>query len=552
MLGRRRSRPPVRVLAVAVVMCAVSDGGAAILARSTTVCGDSISRGFNANEDLCTYGDQVARVWATGDDHGGNLCGPGADGTFSHAERLECAQGGSVAIFNDAESGADMLTDFYEQAASARRRLTASSPPRYVSVFMGHNDACTDTVAKAGNGCGGDRDPDNYCRTTDRAFERELRRGLDQLVQIPHARVQVLATARVSELCNFEQMNGCGLTFGLSCDAVWSLPFVDICRSLTEDCSNQRRIDMYETLVGYNEILAAVTDEYAALPAGTRSPTGAVKADDVVLRFNPAPFQYKFRPGDVSCCDCFHPSDQAHALLSEVAWNGLECSPETPCCAETGDPLVDASCDVEDQSSFYEGGFWAGDETCGNGIVDPGEPCADGAICAGPRTLTAVRLVLGGLGGSVGDERMSFRGEMVLLGDEGPLDPRATGMRVVLAGPAGALIDASLPPGDYDGSAGWEQRGDAFVYRNRTATAPGGILHAVIRDRSRRELGLVHIEIRSRGAALPVGAGALPLRLTVALDPPSVAGDRCGEAALGGVSVPACELSAADGRLVCR
>jgi hypothetical protein len=46
-------------------MLAVPDGRAAVLARSTTVCGDSISRGFNANEDRCTYGDQVARVWAT-------------------------------------------------------------------------------------------------------------------------------------------------------------------------------------------------------------------------------------------------------------------------------------------------------------------------------------------------------------------------------------------------------------------------------------------------------------------------------------------------------
>lgn len=551
MLGRR-SRPPVRLLAVALLMLTVPEGRAAILSRSTTVLGDSISRGFNANEDRCTYGDQVARVWATGDDHGGNFCGPGPDGTFTHAERLECAQGGSVAIFNDAESGADMLSDFQEQAASARRRLTASSPPRYVSVFMGHNDACTDTVTKTGNGCGGDKDPDNYCRTTDAAFERELRRGLDELIQIPHARVQVLATARVSELCNFESMKGCGLTFGLACDAVWSLPFVDICRSLTEDCSNQRRIDMYETLLGYNAILSAVTEEYAALPPGARSRGGAVKAADVVLRFNGAPFEYKFRRGDVSCCDCFHPSDQAHALLSEAAWNGLECSRETPCCAETGDPLVDASCDVEDHSSFYEGGFWPGDETCGNGIVDPGEPCEDGGVCAGPRPFTSVRFVLGGLSGAVGDERLSFRGDMVLLGGARLPDLRQSGMRVVLAGVGGTLVDAVLPSGAYDGRSGWERRGDAFVYRNRTASPPGGILHALVQDRSQREPGLVRIEIRARDAAIPAGAGDLPLRLTVALDPGSFAGDRCGESALGGVSVPACELIAADGRLVCR
>jgi len=47
---------------------------------------------------------------------------------------------------------------------------------------------------------------------------------------------------------------------------VWGL--VDICASLTVDCSNQRRIDAYNTALGYNEILERVTNEYAAIPVG--------------------------------------------------------------------------------------------------------------------------------------------------------------------------------------------------------------------------------------------------------------------------------------------
>ena len=39
-----------------------------------------------------------------------------------------------------------------------------------------------------------------------------------------------------------------------------------------------------------------------------------------------------------------------------------------PCCADSGNPLTDARCDLEDHSTFYLGGFWAGDEPCGNGI----------------------------------------------------------------------------------------------------------------------------------------------------------------------------------------
>src|SRR5207247_5563256 len=92
----------------------------------------------------------------------------------SHAERLECNKGGDVTIFNDAMSGATMLGDFATQATNIKQHLSSAPSPRYVLVFMGHNDACTGTVDKTGNSCGGDRDPNNYCRTTNAAFEREF------------------------------------------------------------------------------------------------------------------------------------------------------------------------------------------------------------------------------------------------------------------------------------------------------------------------------------------------------------------------------------------
>lgn len=531
MIDRRRL-PPLLFLGLLLVLG--HEGRAQILAESSSVCGDSISRGFDADESACTYTDQLARVWATGKDHRRELCGAGPDGTFSHAERLECAKQGTIRIFNDAANGADMRSDFHEQAARAKRNLASSLPPRYVTVLMGHNDACTDTVTRTGNSCGGDRDPDNYCRTTDAAFERELRRGLDELVQVPNARILVLATLRVSELCNFEDMAGCGLTFGLPCGAVWNLPFVELCRSLTEDCSNQRRIDMYETLRGYNRILEVVTAEYAAIPTGGRSATGAVKAADVALRFSNAPFQYQFQPGDVSCCDCFHPSDQGQALLAEASWNGLRCSVDTPCCAETGDPLVDARCDVADTESFHPGGFW------------PDDPCSAGA------RFERVRVVLGGLGGAPGDQRLSFRGELALpdLASE-PFDPRASGARVVLTGEQGRLIDASLAPGGFDGTRGWDLRGKTFVYRDLGAPPRGGIRKLVVHERSAGEPGLLRVQLRARSVHLPGETAAQRLRLSIAFAPAT--GERCGDVALAGPppALP-CTFSNPDGRLVCR
>ncbi len=369
----------VRVLGVAVVLAAgfvARPVRAAVLAESISVSGDSIARGYDANTSACNYGDNVSRNWATGDTHGGSFCAAGGEGTFSHAERLECAKGGNVTIFNDAASGADMLSDFYNQAVNIKLNLSSSLAPRYVPVFMGHNDICTNTETRTGNACGGDDDPNNYCRTAPAAFEREFRRGMDQLIQIPSVRIGVSAVVRVSELCNFTGKSGCGITLGLPCSSVWGL--VDICASLTKDCSNQRRIDAYLTALAYNQILEVVTAEYAAISTGGMSLTGAVKAPDVAIRYSEGAFFFKFASADVSCCDCFHPSDLGQSKMAQFGWDGLQCSGTTPCCGTSGDPLTDAMCSLVDTATFYPSGFWPGGMPCGNGILDPMEQCDDG------------------------------------------------------------------------------------------------------------------------------------------------------------------------------
>jgi cysteine-rich repeat protein len=369
----------VRIRAVhhllVVLVLAAQLAHASPLAESIDTSGDSITRGFDANTSSCNYDDNVSRNWATGVDHGSLFCSSGGT-TFSHAERLECAKGGPVTNFNDAESGADMLNDFATQAQIIKLNLSSSPAPRYVPVFMGHNDICTNTTSRTGNSCSGDEDPNNYCRTTNAAFEREFRRGMDQLIQIPSVRIGVSAIVRVSELCNFGSKSACGLAGLGSCNTVWGL--FPICQSLTDDCSNQRRIDAYNTAVGYNEILERVTAEYAAIPIGGPSATGAVKAPDVRIRYSEGAFFYKFSSGDVSCCDCFHPSDQGQSKIAQFGWDGLQCSASSQCCGTSGDPLTDARCDVVDTTSFYPSGFWPGGMPCGNGIVDPGEQCDDG------------------------------------------------------------------------------------------------------------------------------------------------------------------------------
>jgi len=213
--------------------------GAKMLVESMSVSGDSISRGFDANDASCSYADEVVNNWATGNDHT-SVCTSGPNGIFSEAERLECAKGAAITIFNDSESGATMVGDFANQAANAKVNLSAAPPPHYMAVLMGHNDACTSVVTKGGNSCSGDQDPENYCRATNAAFEREFRRGMDQLIQVPDMRIQVMATVRASQLCSAitKPVCGTGAFFG-SCGALWNGP-VEICKSLWTARRNAR------------------------------------------------------------------------------------------------------------------------------------------------------------------------------------------------------------------------------------------------------------------------------------------------------------------------
>src|SRR5438128_367196 len=119
---------PRRLLPFAVLLSCVLRapiGSAALVADSISISGDSISRGYDANTSLCNYGDNVTRVWATGDTHGSNFCSAGSEGTFSHAERLECAAGRDITVFNDAASGGDVRNDFFNQSSSIRTNLSA-------------------------------------------------------------------------------------------------------------------------------------------------------------------------------------------------------------------------------------------------------------------------------------------------------------------------------------------------------------------------------------------------------------------------------------------
>ena len=188
---------------------------------SIDAIGDSISKAVNAQENAqgsCTNDDQEGFNWSTSITQDGTFCSDGGDRVYSQAERLECRQETMIVNTdpNSAVSGAEMLKDFFDQAENTKKSLGTKPAPRYVTVEMGHNDICSGTIERIQADCaeGDDQDPMNHCRTTEAAFEREFRKGLEVLITVPDLKIGIAAPVRVSQLCNHVAKTNCSLLGG--------------------------------------------------------------------------------------------------------------------------------------------------------------------------------------------------------------------------------------------------------------------------------------------------------------------------------------------------
>lgn len=91
----------------------------------------------------------------------------------------------------------------------------------------------------------------------------------------------------------------------------------------------------------YKNILNRVVHAYA-VAAESMSPInylfgtgGVIKARGVEITFSNALGRYKFPANMISKCDCFHANTGAQHAIADVLWNGLTCTPSTPCCNNT-------------------------------------------------------------------------------------------------------------------------------------------------------------------------------------------------------------------------
>ncbi|MEU7076695.1 SGNH/GDSL hydrolase family protein [[Kitasatospora] papulosa] len=289
--SRRRGRGPGAVLA------AVALAGAAVLtgcggdgdtsARSTTgarspspsptplwdaspasvaAVGDSITRGFDACSVLA---DCPEVSWATGTDAG----------VRSLAVRLLGPSKAASHSWNHAVSGARMA-QLPEQMA-----LAAQERPELLTVMIGANDACRDSVDLM--------TPVADFRASFEASMRQLR------ASAPKTQVYVSSVPDLKRLWSTGRENPLG-------KQIWKL---GICRSMLGDADDMgaaavaRRDAVRERVVAYNEVLRDV----CARDERCRYDGGAV-------------FDYRFTGEQLSEWDWFHPGRDGQARLAEIAY----------------------------------------------------------------------------------------------------------------------------------------------------------------------------------------------------------------------------------------
>jgi lysophospholipase L1-like esterase len=263
-----RRAPPLAIIASLVLAMLATPAAAAdpLLPSSMAAVGDSITRAASTGGSLGV--DAPQNSWSTGTNATVN----------SHAQRLQ-SLGAQLTAYNLAVSGARMVH------LDGQMANVVSVQPDYVTVLIGGNDLCTDTVAQM---------------TTVADFRAQFETAMDRLMAgTQDTVVYVVSVPNVYQLWNLFKGN-------------WLARFIwataGICQSLlvnptsTQQADVDRREAVRQRNIAYNAELAAVCAAHAR------------------CRFdNNAAFNTTFTSSDVSG-DYFHPSIAGQAKLASVSW----------------------------------------------------------------------------------------------------------------------------------------------------------------------------------------------------------------------------------------
>lgn len=236
---------------------------------SVAAVGDSITRGFDACSVLA---DCPEASWSTGTD----------STVRSLAVRLLGASGAAERSWNHAETGA-RIAQLPEQMA-----LAAKEDPDLVTVMIGANDACRDSVRVM--------TPVADFRASFEASMRQLRSTA------PKTQVYVSSVPDLKRLWSTGRGNQLG-------KEIWKL---GICKSMLGDADDMsasavaRRAAVRERVVAYNDVLR----EVCAKDPRCRYDGGAV-------------FDYRFTGKQLNPWDWFHPGRNGQARLAEIAYRNV-------------------------------------------------------------------------------------------------------------------------------------------------------------------------------------------------------------------------------------
>jgi PKD repeat protein len=317
--------------------------------------GDSITQAASSEGSLGV--DAPQNSWATGTSSTVN----------SHYLRL-LARGAPIsgANHNLSVSGAKM------GGLAAQMQNAVGLQPDYLTVLIGGNDVCTDTVAEM---------------TSVATFRAQFEAAMASLTSgSPGTHVYVVSIPDVYQLWNLFKSD-------FWARFIWSVG--DVCQSLlanptsTQQVDVQRRAQVRQRNIDFNTQLAEVCAAYVA-----------------TCRFdNNAVFNTQFTRSDVSG-DYFHPSVAGQAKLASVSWAAgytWAASPPAnvaPTAAFTSS-CVDLTCTFTDTSTDSDGTIAGRSWTFGDGGTSTLASVSHTYAAAATYTVTLLVTDNGGASGSV-------------------------------------------------------------------------------------------------------------------------------------------------------
>jgi lysophospholipase L1-like esterase len=267
-----RTQKPAILAAVIGLLCALAAPAIAATSQpvpnSMAALGDSITRAFT---DCGTVADCPKDSWSTGTD-------PAVRSQYKRITRINPAIRGNA--YNLAVTGAQ-VADLQSQAASA-----VTDQVDYVTILIGANDACTDTVADM---------------TPVTTFRADLAQAMDTIsTGLPNASIFVASIPDIYRLWQLASPIK-------RARQIWK--FFNVCQSMladplsTKPGAEGRRQKVLQREMDYNKQIA----QECALHANCVTDHGAV-------------FNHQFSLSEIGTIDYFHPSVAGQAALAAATY----------------------------------------------------------------------------------------------------------------------------------------------------------------------------------------------------------------------------------------